>query len=317
MATQTSRILTLTLNPALDLSTSVEEFRSQDKLRCDSPVAEPGGGGINVARAIRGLGGAATAIHTSGGDTGRRLASLLGREGVASRAIQIEENTRESLAVAERATGTLLRFVLPGPELSQAELDRCLSTVLELSHEGTMVVASGSLPPGVPDDFYGRLAGVLRSEGSSLLVDTSGRALPGALEHGVYLVKPDFRELKELAGSELADAEERVQIAAGLVADGSAEVVVATLGAEGALVVTADRRELIRAPRIDTMASAVGAGDSFMAALVLSLARGEDVVDAARLGVAAAAAALLTPGSELCRREDVERLLAEIPTSRG
>jgi 6-phosphofructokinase 2 len=312
VTTRNPKILTLTLNPALDLSTSVEEFRSQDKLRCESPIAEPGGGGINVARAIRRLGGATTAIHTSGGDTGRTLASLLLQEGVEARAIRIRGITRESLAVAERASGKLLRFVLPGPELARAEWEQCLTTVLEHSAGGAMVVASGSLPPGVPDDFYGRLARTLRSDGGRLLLDTSGRALAGALKEGVYLVKPDFRELQELAGSELARDEERADFAAGLVADGSAEIVVATLKAEGALVVTAEGRKLIRAPKIDRLASAVGAGDSFMAALALSLARGDQVVDAARRGAAAAAAALLTPGSELFRSDDVERLYAEM-----
>ena len=310
VATPMPEILTLTLNPALDLSTSVAEFRSQEKLRCESPTAEPGGGGINVARAIRKLGGAVTAVHTSGGDAGRRVASLLEGEGVESREIQIQGTTRESLAVTERASGSLLRFVLPGPELARSEWEHCLATVLELSEDGAIVVASGSLPPGAPDDFYGRLARALRSHGSRLLLDSSGRGVVGALKDGVYLLKPNLRELQSLAGSELAAADERVAAAAGLVADGAAEIVVATLMAEGALVVTADGHELIRAPKIETRSSAVGAGDSFMAALALSLARGEDAIAAARLGVAAAAAAQLTPGSELCRREDVERLRA-------
>lgn len=309
------RILTLTLNPALDLTTAVDEVTPQDKLRCDAPVAQPGGGGVNVARAIRRLGGSALAIHTCGGEAGSRLVGMLDEEGVEQRPIRIEAATRESLTVAERATGRRFRFVFPGPKLKRGEWESCLEAVEELSGEETIVVASGSLPPGAPDDLYAQLGRAARERGARVFLDTSGRALQAALEYGVHLAKPDLRELQQLAGAELATEEERVRAVTDMVADGGAEIMVATLQDEGALVATAQGHEFIRPPDIEREASAVGAGDSFMAALTLALARCDDIVDAARFGVAASAAALLTPGSELCRRDDAERLYAQIAPS--
>jgi 6-phosphofructokinase 2 len=176
------------------------------------------------------------------------------------------------------------------------------------------VVASGSLPPGVPDDANGRLAHALGQRGVRLLLDTAGRGLRGALSTGVHIVKPNYLELDELAGRTL-DEEGREDFAASFVASGGADAVIVTLGGAGALVVCPGRRVTIPAPRVAHPESAVGAGDNFMAALALGLMAGSSAPDAAVLGVAAAAAALLTPGTAPCRREDLESMLAAMDCS--
>lgn len=302
------RIVTLTLNPALDLATEVERIVPGPKLRCGPVRREAGGGGVNVARAITALGGEALALHAAGGAIGSLLESCLEEEGIPQRRVPIAGTTRDNMSVLESATGDRFRFVLPGPTLSEAEWTACLDAAVEAS-EGGYVVASGSLPPGVPDDVYVRLARALEPSGARLLIDTSGPALRASVAGGVHLVKVNFREFDELAGDAPLTHAQREDLAARIVREGGAEIVIVTLGPEGALVVTADERVRIAAPEVRSPDSPVGAGDCYMAGLALSLAEGRRLADACAVGVACAAAAMLTPGTEPCRRPDVERML--------
>jgi 6-phosphofructokinase 2 len=310
-----SRIVTLTLNPALDLATEVERVEPGPKLRCGPVRRESGGGGLNVSRAITSLGGTTLALHASGGATGALVEEHLVREGVAQRRLPIAGITRENLAVRERVSGELLRFVMPGPVLSESEWSGALDACVEAA-EGGYLVASGSLPPGAPDDVYVRLARALAPRGVRLLLDTSGAALRAAMGGGVHLVKMNYRELDELAGHEQSDRE-REEGARRVVASGGAAVVVVTLGPAGVLVVDGDGAVSISAPRVSSPDSAVGAGDSFMGGLALSLDRGLPLVEACTVGVASAAAAMLTPGTEPCRRPQVERMLEAMGAGAG
>jgi 6-phosphofructokinase 2 len=304
-------IVTITLNPAVDLSTSVDRIQPVAKLRGKSQRRHPGGGGINVARVIRRLGGDARAIYPVGGAIGSLLRQLLDQEGVTSQTWTIAGETREDFFVDEISTGKQYRFILPGPQLSAFEWQECLRLVAALEPFPRFLVASGSLPDGVPDDFFARVASIARRRGASLVLDTSGPALAAAVAEGVDLIKPNLREMRELSGSEPSDAHEWEAAAKTLVAGGKVSTVALTMGHLGAALVTRD--EILRALPIPiTPRSAVGAGDSFLAALIWRLASGASRVEAFRLAVAAGAAALLNSGTELCRMEDVERLAGEV-----
>jgi 6-phosphofructokinase 2 len=310
MAVRVPPIVTLTPNPALDLATEVDALVAGPKLRCGPVRREAGGGGINVARAVTALGGDALALYAAGGPPGAMLEDALVAEGVPARRLPIAGITRENLAVLERAGGARYRFVLPGPTLSPAEWRRCVDAAVDAA-DGPYLVASGSLPPGAPDDLYARLARALEPRGVRLLLDTSGRALRAAVEGGVHLVKPNFRELDELAGAPLGD-DEREALAERIVRKGGADVVIVTLGPAGALLVSPDAHVRIAAPAVGRPDSPVGAGDGFMAGLALALTGGRSPSDACALGVAAAAASMLTPGTAPCRRPDVERMLRDM-----
>jgi 6-phosphofructokinase 2 len=300
-------IVTLTPNPAIDVCTAAEEIAPVRKLRCAAARRDAGGGGINVARVARRMGGEVAAIYSAGGATGVLLESLVRREGVRSLAIAAAEETREDFTVLEQKSGDQYRFVLPGSPLAEPEWQACLDTLAAMGKVPSFVVGSGSLPPGVPDDFYARAAGIAKAGGARIIVDTFGKALAAALVGGAYLVKPNLRELQELTHSPLADRSERIMACRGLIARGGAEVVALTLGAAGALLVTRETALLARSPPIKPV-SAVGAGDSFVGAMVWSLAAGHGIVDAFRYGVAAGSAAVLNPGTELCHADDVTRL---------
>lgn len=301
------RIATLTMNPSIDLSTSVDHVIADWKLRCKPLKREPGGGGINVFRVIHRLGGASIALYPAGGPPGQMLQDLIDQEGIKHLPIPIEGWTRENFMILEEATGQQFRFGMPGPPLFEEEWETCLKEVLSLDPKPDYVVASGSLPPSVPMDFYAFLAKEVKKFGSRLIVDTSGEALRLALGAGVYLIKPNMRELGELAGKEIRDESQQEAVAMKIVDSRQSEVVVVSLGAAGALLVSNEGYERLRAPTVP-IKSKVGAGDSMVAGIVLSLARGMPLREAIHFGIAAGAAAVMTPATELCRREDVERL---------
>jgi len=309
-----AQIVTLTMNPALDIATATEHVRAEHKLRCEAPRYDPGGGGINVARAVHALGGDARAIFPAGGAAGEMIRHLLQQEDVAYEAIAVSGFTRESLAVDERRTGKQYRFLLPGPAISQQDQERCLAALSRAAPEADYIVASGSLPLGVPDAFYARVTELAQRRGKRFVLDTSGAALKQA-GHGIYLLKPSLRELAELSGRGIRNERDEEEAARELIAEGRSEIVVVSLGARGALVATGG--ESARLPAIATQAkSTVGAGDSLLAGIVLGLCRGLALRDAVRFGIAAGTAALLGPGTQLCRRDDVERMYDELSQTR-
>jgi 6-phosphofructokinase 2 len=299
-------ILTLTMNPALDIATSTDRVIPTHKLRCSPPRYDPGGGGINVARAVHALGGDAVAIFPVGGPAGEMIPHLLEQEGVRHHLIAIGGFTRESLAVEDRQSGEQFRFILPGPEISEADQERCLDQLSAVAAEADFIVASGSLPLGVRVDFYARVAQLAEMLGKRFVLDTSGAALKQA-GRGIYLLKPSLRELQDLVGREIGGPSEQEKAAREVIEQGRSEIIVLSLGAEGAFLATAQGCERFAAVPVDAK-STVGAGDSMLAGVVLGLSREMPLREAVRFGVAAGAAALLGSGTELCRRSDVERL---------
>ena len=299
------------MNPAIDVSTSVGKIAPFTKLRCAPARQDPGGGGINVARVVRRLGGDAAAIYTAGGATGQLLRRLMDREGVQSLAIPTSEETREDFTVFEETTKQQYRFVLPGAPLSEQEWQECLRVLACTEPRPKFVVASGSLPPGVPEDFFGRVARVAKEMSAKVVVDTSGPPLKAALKEGVYLIKPNLREFQELTGTRSADDVELVEAGRSLIDQGLVEFIALTLGPHGALFIARD--QALRADGLPIKpASVVGAGDSFVGAMVWSLAHDNGLDAALRYGVAAGSAALLNPGTELCQSEDVRRLAPQV-----
>jgi 6-phosphofructokinase 2 len=304
-------IVTLTMNPALDIATATEQIVPAHKLRCVPPRYDAGGGGINVARAVHALGGEALAIFPAGGAAGEMICHLLEEEGVSHRVIPIAGFTRESLAVEERGSGKQYRFILPGPVIGPADQERCLDALSAAASAADLIVASGSLPLGVAPDFYARVGELARRHSKRFALDTSGAALQGAGK-GIFMLKPSLRELEELTGRCVAGERDEEAAAHEVIAEGRAEIVVVSLGARGALV--ASREWSGRVPSITVEAkSTVGAGDSMLAGIVLGLSRGLALGEAVRFGIAAGTAALLGSGTQLCRRDDAERLYRNFP----
>jgi 6-phosphofructokinase 2 len=236
------------------------------------------------------------------------LRDLLTGEGVAQRPIEIEAWTRENLTVFEKSSEQQFRFGMPGPELDEEDWQRCLAELRDLDADVEYLVASGSLPGGTPVDFYGRVGAIAKQRNWRYVLDASGDSLRRGVEEGVFLLKPNLRELGQLAGKEIENEAQQERVAKDLIDEGRCEVVVVSLGAAGVLLVTREGSERMVPPTVP-IRSKVGAGDSMVAGILVGLSRDMGLRESVRYGIAAGAAAVMTPGSELCRAEDTERLI--------
>ncbi|HEY1007108.1 MAG TPA: 1-phosphofructokinase family hexose kinase, partial [Sphingobacteriaceae bacterium] len=290
-----------------DKSTSVEKLLPDKKLRCSEVILEPGGGGINVSKAIRKLGGDSLAVFSSGGNNGKLLEELLVRDGIRFRAIPVQHETRENFTAVDRAANAQYRFVMPGGDLSEQEMGEFVAVFRALDPAPEIIVASGSLPEGAPEDLYARLARAAREKGVRLIVDTSGTALLKAAEEGLFLLKPNLSELCSLVGKDFLELDEIDDAARTVLGSGKCEVLIVSRGPAGALLVTRDLHESIPAPTVRKL-STVGAGDSMVGGMVYQLARGANLKEMARFGVACGTAATMNPGTRLFNEPDVRRL---------
>lgn len=300
-----ARILTITLNPALDLSTETDHVRPEEKLRCAPPRSQPGGGGVNVSRAIAHLGGTSRALVAAGGHEGRMLMAGLQQAGLAPLRIPVSGATRSSLAVTDRGSGHQFRFVMPGPRWSADDLDRARAAIALHLRAGDLVVPSGSLPPGVPPAFFSDLAGDL-AQAPRMILDTSGAALRAAARgQGLHSLRMDEAEAAELADMPMLDPARIAGFARHLLARKVAGAVLIAAGARGNVIAHEGGCWLTAPPRVGVV-SKVGAGDSFVAAYTLALARGATRLEACIQGTGAAAAAVETPDTDLCEKEAAE-----------
>jgi 6-phosphofructokinase 2 len=300
-------IVTITLNPAIDKTASVESMIPEKKLRCTDMRIEPGGGGINVSKALAKLGRKSLAIFPSGGLNGQLLENFLAELKIDFKSVPITDQTRESFTVDESKTGAQYRFVLPGPAIVQADIDNIFEVLKSIQPTPTYIISSGSLPPGGPEDFFQQLAAYAKSINARCIIDTSGKPLELAAKEGVYLLKPNMSELCKLAGKEYLELSEVDDAAMEIIAKGESEVIVVSLGPSGALLVTRDGYEHIPAPTVKKQTT-VGAGDSMVAGMIHKLTEGAPIKEVVQFGVACGTAATMNKGTELFVLEDVYKL---------
>lgn len=299
------RIVTLTASPAIDKSTKFAGLIAEQKIRCEMPHYDAGGGGINVSKAINRLGGASMAVFTVGGASGELLQQLVKKEGIDYSVVTTESWTRENFIAVDTNTNAQYRFGMPGPPITAKESLELLRTVENLKPD--FLVASGSLAPGLGDDFYEKVAGIANKTGAKLIVDTSGVPLERAVDEGVFLLKPNLGELAKLVKTEKLEVNEVDEAAGEIIAKGKCEIVVVSLGPQGAVLVTKDQCEHIPAPPVQKR-STVGAGDSMVGGMVWALSEGKDLSEMLRWGVACGSAATMNDGTQLFKKDDAYKL---------
>ncbi|MXN89915.1 hexose kinase [Flavobacterium sp. Sd200] len=300
-------ILTITLNPTVDKSSTVENIKPEKKLRCSAPKYEPGGGGINVSRGLERLGVKSVALFFSGGRTGALLEELLDRENVAVKPISTKAETRENFIVVDTSHNDQYRFGMPGESITTEEAEELNKTINSLEPFPEIVVISGSLPEGIEPSFLRSLIKTLKAKGAKIIADTSGDALQEVVNEGVYLLKPNLGELSALTGRKELDNESADEAAMELIGKGAAEIIVVSLGPQGAYLVSKDKCLHVPAPSVKKL-STVGAGDSMVAGMVSKLATNSPLQDVARMGVACGSAATMSTGTGLFTKENAERL---------
>ncbi len=303
------KIVTLTINPSLDKSTHFTGLIAEQKIRCEKPRYDAGGGGINVSKAISKLGGNSICVFTSGGSTGEMLEELVAKEKIESIAIKTKNWTRENFIAFENKTKAQYRFGFPGNEFLDAEKDKILQTIKELKTD--YLVISGSLNEGLSTNFYQKIAEIAKESNIKVIVDTSGEALQKVLETGVYLIKPNIGELAKLIGVERLELPEVEKAAKKLIEDKSAKIVVVSLGADGAILVSNNETHLVKAPKVEKK-STVGAGDSMVGGMVWALSQNKTLKEVIQIGVCCGTAATMNEGTQLFKVEDVMKLLEEI-----
>jgi 6-phosphofructokinase 2 len=303
------KITTLTINPSLDKSTHFTGLIAEQKIRCEKPRYDAGGGGINVSKAILKLGGNSLCVFTSGGSSGEMLEELVAEQKIEHQIIKTKNWTRENFIAFDTITNAQYRFGFPGNELYTNEIDSILLTIKELQSD--YLVISGSLNEGLSPDFYQKMAETAKQSNIKVIVDTSGEALQKVLEMGVYLVKPNIGELAKLIGVAHLEINEVESAAQKLIEKASAEIVVVSLGPEGAVLVTATQTEFVPAPNV-IKKSTVGAGDSMVGAMTWALSQNKSLKEVVQWGVACGSAATMNEGTQLFKVEDARRLFEEL-----
>lgn len=294
-------ILTLTLNPSLDRTIEVPELVRGEMVRASGTRLDPGGKGVNVARALAAHTLPTCAVVPRGGPEGRQLCELLEEEGIDVCAVPVTGHTRSNVSLVE-PDGEVTKINEPGGELGRDDLERIVKAVLDTAATADWVVASGSLPPGVPDTFYRDLGARLTERGVRFVVDTSGPALTAALSARPALVKPNREELADSVGFAIDTLGDVVR-AAEVLREKGAVTVLASLGADGAVLVDGQGVRYGESP-VDRGRSAVGAGDAMLAGyLAGGVTGGDALIEALSWG----AAAVRLPGSRMPGPDDVDR----------
>ena len=304
------KIITITFSPCIDKSTSVPELFPEKKLKCAEPKLDPGGGGINVSRAIKKLGGDTLAIFPSGGYTGKFFNYLIESENIPSIIVESSNETRENIIVLDESSGNQYRFGMPGTVLNENEWTKILEAVTAIE-KPDYIVASGSLPPGVPSDIYARISKMAKSKNAKFIVDTSGDALKHAIAEGAFLIKPNLGELALLTGVEKIELNDVENLAKKILQENPCEIIVVSLGKDGAILVTKNETYKASAPDVQRK-STVGAGDSMLAGIVYSISKGLNLEQALQYGVACGTAATMNYGTELFHIKDVEALYKQM-----
>ncbi len=301
------KIITLTMNPVVDKDTTVAGIKPNTKLRCVSPTYYAGGGGINVSRAIKKLGGESLCMYMAGGPTGSHLQELVSKENIDQEVISIEGWTRDNLSVTDTITNLQYRFGVPGPNVKKKEWQQVLTLLEEHIQKEDYLVASGKLPPGVPTDFYVKVSEITNKKDARLVLDTSGVALLPSMKAKIYMMKPNLGELSIICGVDFISAIELESLAKKFLEQNNCEVLVVSMGPKGALLATENVIEHILAPTV-LQKSTIGAGDSMVAGMVLSLLKGKSLSEMVKYGVACGTAATIHPGTQLCKKEDADEL---------
>ena len=307
------QIVTITMNPAIDKSAMVDTILPEAKLRCSSVKNEPGGGGINVSKALNRLGKESYAVFPAGGHNGNLLQDLLRNENIPVRGLAVTPETRENFIILETSTNNQYRFNIEAALLGEQDAARLMDILKELPVKPTLLVASGSLPGGIPENFYAGLAKWAASIHAKFILDTSGAPLQFAVTESVYLLKPNLSELARLAGKDKLSKEDAITAASQLIINGDIAMIVVSMGAEGAVLVTRETYDFVTAPKVKKL-STVGAGDSMVAGMVYMLSRNASPAEMIRFGVACGTAATMNSGTELFHVADVNKLYDQLKT---
>ncbi len=306
----TPSIITVTLNPTIDITYLVNELVFDDTNRAMKVLKDPGGKGIDVSRVIKELGGHSKAFVLLGGYTGYEIKDRLKKIGLNLEVINIKGETRTNVIIEDAYTHDQLRINAPGPEISEEEREWFLKKIMSLKPQEGYLVLSGSIPRGFSPDIYRVLIEEFNRKGFKCILDADGEPLKEGVKAKPFMIKPNTYELERLLEVKIKKIDDYIKAGEKLLSDGI-EIVIMSMGAKGAILATKEGFYRATPPRV-AVQSTVGAGDSLVGAFVYKYSQKQDPVDAFKWGVAAGTATALTPGTQLCSKKDVENLYKRI-----
>ncbi|MDV7188314.1 1-phosphofructokinase family hexose kinase [Lutibacter sp. TH_r2] len=301
-------IITLTLNPALDKSAKVDQVIPDQKLKCHSIQYQAGGGGVNISRVLNVLQVKNKCICTIGGDTGLNLKNHLLKENINLTAISVEAWTRENLSIVDKQTQLQYRFGMPGGELSLNEIEQIKTIINNEASENSILVLSGSISEKMPLDLYVKIIQMVKEKNIKIIVDTSEKALMETLKENVFLIKPNQKELAQLAGKEFLTKKEQEVFAMELVNSNRAKYVVVSLGARGAFLASSEGVFYKNTPSVKVK-STIGAGDSMVAGMVFAIQNGFSSEEILKWGVVCGTATTMSEGTNLASKKNINTVL--------
>ena len=303
-------IYTLTLNPAVDRELTVPTMEFDSVLRATEARVDFGGKGFNVSRLLRGMGAASTAVGFLGGRAGELLQDGLQSLGIGTDFVWVPGETRTNVSIVTQSHDHYIKVNEKGPLVDAAKQNELLEKIDSLAAPGDWWVLAGSLPPGVPHDFYARIVNVLNKHDAHAILDTSGESLRLGCAEKPYLVKPNAEEAHVLTGLPMDTAVEIAAAAAEICRLGAGNVVI-SMGKAGALLNTSEGTWLTHSPKIKEK-NPIGAGDSMVGGLVWALTQGIPLKEALGWGVASGAATASLSGTEVGSRSLIEELFAHV-----
>jgi 1-phosphofructokinase family hexose kinase len=306
-------IVTLTINPAIDRIFSVDRLAFEDRSYINSIRESAGGRGINASRVIQSFGADTRAVLISGGDSGKRLEEHLVGCGFATTLVPIQNAIRTNLTITDKH-GLTVNLNEVGPVLAKAEVAKVERAVRECLDKASWLLLCGSLPPGVPSCFYGKLIAMARKKKVKTLLHADGAALREGIEQGPTVVTPNQQEAERLLGRTLLTRTHCLEAAAQIRSMG-AEAVVLSLGSRGAIGAFADGMLEAVPPRVDAVCP-IGAGDALTAAYTWSSTRKNNAAEALRWGVAAGTASSRLPGMNYATLLQVEEIYSQVEIRR-
>lgn len=302
-------IYTVTLNPTMDITYILEEIAFNQPVKAVKVMKNPGGKGINVSRALHNMHIQSTAIAMIGGYTGEEIVGYLRGEDLNIQFVKIRQENRTNVIILNRRDSRELIIRSAGPQVSEGEAEQVFRFILDIAKPPGILVLSGSIPPGMRADIYASLIQAAKSRGLLTILDSDGEPLAKGIAAAPFLIKPNRDELERLAGRNFRKIETMVDYCRGLIERGL-EIVVVSLGKDGALMVTRDGAWRGKVPLIERE-DTVGAGDSMVAGLVMGLIESQPVEQVFRMGLACGLSAVINPGPDLCEPETYSRALEQ------
>ena len=303
-------IITVTLNPALDKTIEIDEFKIGSVNRTVSTRVDAGGKGINVSKVIKELQHKSLALGFLGGSSGNQIKNYLDDLDINNEFLSVKGQTRTNLKIIDKGNNTHTDINENGPSLVEEDIINIKEKIMKYCGKDSLVVLSGSVPSGARSTIYCEMIKAIKDKGGKVILDADGELLIEGIKAGPYMVKPNIDELEKAFGIN-GNKEEEVIATAKKILEHGVKYVAISLGSKGSMFISNDKVAKVNGIKVEVK-STVGAGDSMVAALAIAVEKDYSFEEAIKLASATSTANVMTEGTQTGRFEDIEKLKKQI-----